>query len=235
MESFSFVEMWDHMGLLARGVVIMLAVMSIYSLGVTFERLATFRGARHRSVRVVAGLSDLLRQRDVAGAIELSRSPPQPPIGRVIAAALDEYQGLDSLRAGAGSTIDPGDILEAVHRATERVKEREIADLRRGLGGLATIASAAPFIGLFGTVIGIINAFRSMAASGQGGLASVSAGIAEALVTTAFGLFVAIPAVVVYNYLTNRIEEYAVDMNEVSSEVVTFVLKDGWRGRSPSR
>ena len=119
------------------------------------------------------------------------------------------------------------DIVEAVNRALERVKEREIADLRRGLAALASIASAAPFVGLFGTVVGIINAFHSMAESGQGGLASVSAGIAEALVVTAFGLLVAIPAVMLYNYFTNRVDDFVVDMNDVSSELVSFVLKEG--------
>ena len=82
-------------------------------------------------------------------------------------------------------------------------------------------------MGLFGTVVGIINAFRAMASSGQGGLAAVSAGISEALVTTAFGLLVAIPAVMVYNYFTNRVDDFVVDMNDVSSEVISFVLKEG--------
>jgi len=95
------------------------------------------------------------------------------------------------------------------------------------LGGLASISSAAPFIGLFGTVVGIINAFRAMAATGQGGLGAVSAGIAEALFTTAAGLLVAIPAVMSFNYFTNIIESFVVEMNEVSSEVLSFVLKEG--------
>jgi hypothetical protein len=108
----------------------------------------------------------------------------------------------------------------------ERTKERETADLKRGLGGLASISSAAPFIGLFGTVIGIINAFRSMAATGQGGLGAVSAGISEALFTTAVGLSVAIPAVMTFNYFTSVIDRYVVDMNGVGSELLSFVLRE---------
>src|SRR4029079_1404220 len=109
----------------------------------------------------------------------------------------------------------------------ERTKEREIADLKRGLGGLASISSAAPFIGLFGTVVGIINAFRSMAATGQGGLGAVSAGISEALFTTAVGLLVAIPAVMTFNYFSTVIERYTVDMNGIGSELISFVLREG--------
>jgi biopolymer transport protein ExbB/TolQ len=232
MQSFSVVEMWGNMGGLARAVVIILAIMSLYSLGVMFERFTTFVRAKSRSARVVQGLSQLLSAHDMKGARELAAKKPQPPIARIVGAALDEYaSGLEVLHNQR--TLEPGDydVLDAVHRAIERTKEREISDLRRGLGGLATIASAAPFVGLFGTVVGIINAFQSMAATGQGGLAAVSAGIAEALVTTAFGLLVAIPAVMMYNYFTNRVDDFVVDINEISSELVTFLIKDG---RSPA-
>jgi biopolymer transport protein ExbB/TolQ len=119
------------------------------------------------------------------------------------------------------------DVVEAVNRAIDRVKEREIADLRRGLGVLASIASAAPFVGLFGTVVGIIGAFHAIGETGQGGLASVSASISEALWVTAFGLLVAIPSVLLYNYFTNRVDDFTVDMNDVSSELLSFVLKEG--------
>ena len=228
MQSFSFVEMWNNMGLAARAVVVLLAIMSIYSLGVMGERLATFLRARERSLKFVVDLGQRLKKRDVAGALKLAQTAPQPPIARVVAAALSEYtEGMEALASHGPADVGDFDIVDAVNRAIDRVKEREIADLKRGLGGLATIASAAPFVGLFGTVVGIINAFRSMASSGQGGLAAVSAGISEALVTTAFGLLVAIPAVMVYNYFTNRVDDFVVDMNDVSSEVLTFVLKEG--------
>jgi biopolymer transport protein ExbB len=229
--SFSFVDMWHKMGFLAKGVVIILAVMSVYSITVMIERLITFVRARARSLEFVVALGGVLKKRDVAGAIQLARNAPQPPIAKVVAAALDEYvEGKAAL--DAGGEVGDFDVVDAVNRTIDRVKEREIADLRRGLGGLATIASAAPFVGLFGTVVGIINAFQTMGATGQGGLASVSSGISEALVTTAFGLFVAIPAVMVYNYFTNRVDDFVVDMNDVSSEVISFVLKEG---RTPAQ
>ena len=231
MESFSFVDMWKTMGLLARAVVVILAIMSMYSLYVSGERLLTFVRARGASITFVGGLASSLKQQNVKQALELSGQKPQPPIARVVQAGLREYvDGMEALRSSGTLEVGDFDIVEAVNRAVERVKEREVADLRRGLGGLATIASAAPFVGLCGTVVGIINAFQSMAASGQGGLASVSAGIAEALVTTAFGLLVAIPAVMIFNYFTNRVDDFVVDMNDVSSELVAFVLKEGRGG-----
>lgn len=230
MESFSLTEMWEAMGFVARAVVFILAFMSIYSLYVTAERFVTFLKARKNSIRYVMSLDEMLRKQNVAGALQLSKSAPQPPIARVVAAALDEYtKGMEALKRHGPNDVGDFDLVEVVNRAIERVKEREVADLKRGLGGLASISSAAPFVGLFGTVFGIINAFQSMATSGQGGLAAVSGGIAEALFTTAFGLLVAIPAVMIYNYLTGRVDDFIVDMNDVSSEVITFVLKEGDR------
>jgi len=229
--SFSFVDMWHSMGWPARSVVIVLAIMSVYSLGVMAERLKTFLQARRRSLSFVLGLQERLRARKVKEALTLAKNQPQPPIARVVAAALEEYEeGMEALKTHGPDDVGDFDVLDVVNRAIERTREREIADLRRGLGGLATIASAAPFVGLFGTVVGIINAFRDMSASGQGGLAAVSAGISEALVTTAFGLLVAIPAVMVFNYFTNRVEDFVVDMNDVSSELISFILKEGRTG-----
>ncbi len=231
MGSLSFVEMWAAMGGLARAVVFVLAIMSMYSMYVVIDRLVTFVRVRARSIAFVRDLAGALKQRSVNNALQLAQATPQPPIARVVAAGLTEYvSGLEALRSHGPMDVGDFDIVEAVNRAIDRVKEREIADLRRGLGALASIASAAPFVGLFGTVVGIINAFHSMAESGQGGLASVSAGISEALVVTAFGLLVAIPAVMLYNYFTNRVDDFVVDMNDVSSELLSFVLKEG-RGK----
>ena len=117
------------------------------------------------------------------------------------------------------------DLVDAVNRALERVKERETTNLRRGLGGLATVASAAPFVGLLGTVIGIMNAFCKL--SGGGGMDVVGPGISEALVNTAVGLGVAIPAAMFFNFFTGLVERFVVDMNDVASEFVGYVLKEG--------
>src|SRR5262249_9362963 len=100
-----------------------------------------------------------------------------------------------------------------------------LIQLKRGLGFLATIGSTAPFIGLFGTVVGIINAFRSIAATGSGGMSVVSGGIAEALVSTALGIFVAIPAVIAFNSFTGKIETFHVQMNRASTQLVNCLFK----------
>jgi len=231
MESFSLVEMWEAMGLLARMVVFVLAIMSIHSVYVTSDRLLAFSRARRRSLEFVARLAPALEARDLAKARELASARPQPPVARVVAAALEEHaRGVEALRAPGERDLSDFDLVEGVTRAIERVKQRELAELRRGLGALASIASAAPFVGLFGTVVGIITAFRSMATSGEGGLAAVSGGIAEALVVTAFGLLVAIPAVLVFNYLTGRVEDFVVDLDDVSGELVNFILREGRPG-----
>ena len=224
--SFNPFELWQSMGILARIVVILLLGMSVYSLWVMIDRFMVFTRARRYSLAFVLGLRERMQKKDLEGATKLAKAEPQSPISRVIGEALTEYHdGMEAMRA-AGDELD-FDVVDAVNRAIDRVKEREIANLKKGLGGLASISSAAPFIGLFGTVVGIINAFRSMAASGQGGLGAVSAGIAEALFTTAVGLVVAIPAVMAFNYFTNSIEAFVVDMNDVSSELITYVLREG--------
>lgn len=228
MGSMSFTEIWASMGLIARAVVFVLAIMSVYMLYVTFDRLLMFVRARSRSIEFVRNLAGALGQRNVASALQLAQAQPQPPIARVVAAGLTEYvAGVEALKARGPMDVGDFDVVEAVNRAIDRVKEREIADLRRGLGVLASIASAAPFVGLFGTVVGIIGAFHAIGETGQGGLASVSASISEALWVTAFGLLVAIPSVLLYNYFTNRVDDFTVDMNDVSSELLSFVLKEG--------
>ncbi len=226
--SFNPTELWNNMGILARIVVILLLSMSIYSLWVMIDRFAVFSKAKRYSLAFVLALRDRLAKKDLNGAMKLAKAEPQSPIARVISEALVEYRdGLDAVAQSGPDEIGDFDVVDAVNRAIDRVKEREVANLKKGLGGLASISSAAPFIGLFGTVVGIINAFRSMAASGQGGLGAVSAGIAEALFTTAVGLVVAIPAVMMFNYFTNTIEAFVVDMNDVSSELISYVLREG--------
>jgi biopolymer transport protein ExbB/TolQ len=228
MQSFNPLDMWHHMGWLDKGVVTLLVLMSIYSLWVMIDRFAVFSRAKRHSLAFVLALRDRMAKRDLNGALNLSKAEPQSPIAKVIYEALTEYRdGLDAIAKTGPDEVGEFDVVDAVNRSIDRVKEREVANMKKGLGGLGSISSAAPFIGLFGTVVGIINAFRSMASSGQGGLGAVSAGISEALVTTAAGLLVAIPAVMAYNYFTNTIEQFVVDMNDVSSELISYVLREG--------
>jgi biopolymer transport protein ExbB len=226
--SFNPIAMWHHMGWIDKSVVSLLILMSNYSLWVMIDRFAVFSKAKRYSISFVLALRDRMGKRDLNGALNLSKAEPQSPIAKVIYEALTEYRdGLDAIAKTGPDEVGEFDVVDAVNRAIDRVKEREIANMKKGLGGLASISSAAPFIGLFGTVIGIIHSFQTMAASGQGGLGAVSAGISEALVTTAAGLLVAIPAVMAFNYFTNTIEQFVVDMNDVSSELISYVLREG--------
>jgi biopolymer transport protein ExbB len=225
---FNLIHLWGVASLPGKAVIVILAIMGVYMIAVGVERLITFMRAKNRSLEFVLNLEPKLRDGDLKAAHSLAQMKPQSPIGLVIDAALDEYfRAMRALKDTGPDDVGDFDVVDAVNRAIDRVKEREIADLKKGLGGLATIASAAPFVGLFGTVVGIINVFATMKVSGGGGIAAVAGGIGEALITTAFGLLVAIPAVMVFNYFTNAIDNLVVDMNETSSELISFVLREG--------
>jgi len=229
MHTFSLSELWSNMGWVARLVVIVLGGMSMYSGWVMLDRFTAVLRARRISRSFVLALRRALGARDLRSAAAAATTHAGSPVAKVGAAAFEELRLESDAAAGAPrrSTEGSADLADALLRAVERTREREVADLRRGLGALASISSSAPFVGLFGTVVGIINAFRSMAASGQGGLGAVSGGIAEALFTTAAGLLVAIPAVMTFNYLTGAIDRLTVDINDVASELVSFLLREG--------
>ena len=155
-----------------------------------------------------------------------SRSPTvisKSHLAKVVVAGLQEF------RAHQLSSDISGEEIEASRRALERAEAIVHAELKRGISSLATIGSTAPFVGLFGTVVGIINAFKGISTEKSTGLGAVAGGISEALVTTAVGLFVAIPAVWMYNYFTNRVEAFDVEMGNSSSELIDYFLKRSQR------
>jgi biopolymer transport protein ExbB/TolQ len=223
--SFDLVSMWRTMGFFAKFIAAVLGIMSIYSLGVMAERLVTYARASSASRQYAEKLRGLLPQKNYKEAIALAKKLGRGHLSKVLGLAIEEYER--GLRLHGTSGVGEFDVIAAVNRAVDRSSMRTVADLRRGLGALATVGSTAPFVGLLGTVAGIITAFQAMAATGSGGLGSVSAGIAEALVTTAFGLLVAIPAVMMFNYLTNRVEDMQVDINDSANELVDYFLKEG--------
>jgi len=229
--SFDLVNMWRSMGPFAKFIAIVLAIMSVWSLAVAVERILTYSRAGAASRKFAAELATLLPAGKFKEAVELAHSKTYAKgyLPKVLGLAIEEFRsGKDSLKIHGGAReIGDFDVVAAVNRAIDRSTLRTITDLRRGLGSLATIGSTAPFVGLLGTVAGIITAFQAMAATGSGGLGSVSAGISEALVTTAFGLLVAIPAVMFFNYFTNRVEEIMVDVNDSTTELVDFIIKEG--------
>ena len=218
---FGLVHLVTQMSWLAKGVAAILALMSIYSIGLMIERYLTFNAAKKQSLRFATQATQLLKQNKLKEVIALSKNYKKSHLAKVVSAGLYEFT-YETENPGVATGFD---VVEAAKRAIEREATMTAAELKRGLGGLATIGTTAPFIGLFGTVVGIINAFRGMAMTGSGGLGAVSAGIAEALVTTAFGLFVAIPAVWMYNYFMNRIERFNIEMSNSSNELLDYFIK----------
>jgi len=213
--------LWHSMGGLAKGVVILMIIMSVYSIWVMVERFITFQRAKNQSLKLLGALSNVLTRGDYQQAIDITKKFKESHLAKVIGAGLLEFEAVRRDKR----TSDPEVPIEAARQGMDRTAMITIAELKENLGVLATIGATAPFVGLFGTVVGIINAFSKMATSG-GGIASVSAGISEALVTTAFGLFVAIPAVWAYNYFQNRIDRFTVEMSNSGSEMSIYFLKE---------
>ena len=220
--SFSLIDMYNTMGPTAKLIVLVLALMSVYSLSVMIERFLTYRKAKKQSRAYAPKVAKLLKDGKIQEAIKISsgKEVRSSHLAKVLLAGLQEYE---YQKETGGGTRD--DMMEAAHRAIERATALNLTDLKRGLSGLATIGATAPFVGLLGTVIGIINAFRGMALTGSGGIGAISAGIAEALVATAVGLFVAIPAVWAFNYLTTRVESFTVEMDNSASELIDYMAK----------
>jgi biopolymer transport protein ExbB/TolQ len=225
MQSFNIIDMWGHMGLLDQAIVALLVGMSMYSIWIMIDRVLAYRKASKATLAFVGKLRGQLQEGDLEAAADTAKAQPDSPAARVVEGVLAEYQLGAEMITRAGSDELDLDVVDAINREIARVKETEVSKLKRGLSGLASISSASPFIGLFGTVVGIINAFRSMAESGQGGLGAVSAGIAEALFTTATGLVVAIPALMAFNYFTSQTEHFVLAMNDVSSQLLNHVLR----------
>ncbi len=217
--SFDLRSMWDSMGLPARIVVITLFIMSVWSFGVMADRLIAYSGARKQSRALVPAVAGALREGKLDEAIKIADRYPKSHLAKVMVAGLQEF------RAHQQSSEISGEEIEASKRALERAEAIVHAEMKRGVSTLATIASSAPFVGLLGTVVGIINAFQGISTEKSTGLGAVAGGISEALVATAVGLFVAIPAVWMYNYFSNRVEAFNVEMGNSSSELVDYFIK----------
>jgi biopolymer transport protein ExbB len=226
---FSIMGMWNSMTPLGKSVVVVLLILSAWSLTIAIERLWRFHQAKKQSLQVALGITPLLKAHKLDEAIRFARDTryKHSHLARVLAAGLTEFQYETS------QDLPPDfDIVDSGKRAIEREALMTAAEMKKGLGNLATISTTAPFIGLFGTVIGIITAFQGMATTGSGGLGAVSAGIAEALGATALGLFVAVPAVWMYNYFINKVDRFNVEMANSSSQLIDFFMKNEARARA---
>jgi biopolymer transport protein ExbB/TolQ len=212
-------ELLGNVGLFGAAVMCCLAALSIFSVGMIVDKHRRFRSSARQSEMFKPVFGKFLHGGELQDLIDAARKHESSHVAQVVSAGILEYDGVRQMGG------DPVASLELVTSALEDAKAETMIQMKRGLGFLATIGSTAPFIGLFGTVVGIINAFRGIAATGSGGMAAVSGGIAEALVATALGIFVAIPAVVFFNNFTGKLERFHVEMNRASSQLVNCLFK----------
>ena len=216
---FDLRSMWSQMGYMAKAVVVVLALMSMWSFGVMVDRYIAYSQARKQSREFAPAVAGCLKEGKIEEAISVAEQSNRSHLAKVVEAGLQEF------RAQGASTDLSGSQIESSRRALERAEAIVNAELKRGLSGLATIGATAPFVGLFGTTVGIINAFQGMSSEQTAGLSAVAGGISEALVATAFGLFVAVPAVWAYNAFSNRVEAFQIEMSNSSSELIDYFIK----------
>lgn len=216
---FTIMEMLKHLTPVGGGVVVILLIMSVYSIAIIVERFLTYKAAKQQSREFAPRVAQALKNDRIEEAINISDKHKKSHLAMVVNSGLQEF------RAHQNSSDISGDEIEASKRALQRAIAIKTAEFKRGLGGLATIGSTAPFVGLFGTVFGIIGAFQGMKNAESAGIAAVAGGISEALFTTALGLVVAVPAVWLFNYFTGKVDGFVVEMDNSASELIDYFLK----------
>ncbi len=209
---FTMMEIWQHSGFIARVVIAMLAIMFLATIVVGIERMLAFNRARKQSMKLASDIVGHLQTGDISAALMQAQSEDYKSsyLSGLLKAGLAELS----------ARLDHEGIKNA-ERAVEKAHMEEISKLKRGMTILATTGSTAPFVGLFGTTFGVINAFQGMASAGAG-LAAISAGISEALITTGVGIGVAVWGVWLFNYFTARADKVK---DELAASEVDFI---GW-------
>ena len=226
MHQFTIMSMWNQMGTLPRIVIFILLLMSVYAIAIGIERLIVYQKAKKQSNILLRLISKLWQEGKLEESIKLSSDKKfkNSHLAKVLVAGLGELQFQEESKAPYA------EIVESAKRAIERATIKSVAEFKRGLNGLATIGSTSPFVGLFGTVFGIITAFNDMAVSGSGGIGTVAAGISEALITTGAGIGVAVIAVWFFNMLLNKVEVFTGEMANASSELIDHFIKKQIKG-----
>jgi len=227
VDHFSIIQMIKSLGAVAAAVLIILMIMSVYSIAIMVERYLTYTAAKKQSREFAPRVAQALKNDRIEEAISISDKHRKSHLAMVVSSGLQEF------RAHSGASEISGNEIEASKRALQRAIAIKTAEFKRGLSGLATIGSTAPFVGLFGTVFGIINAFRAMGDAGQAGIGAVAGGISEALFTTAMGLLVAVPAVWLFNYFTGKVDGFIVEMDNSASELIDYFIKNRTKQLKP--
>jgi biopolymer transport protein TolQ len=201
-------------GFVAQLVLVILLIFSVFSWAIILSKWGSFRRARVQSSRFVRAFRKAQRLQDIAAVAEQFKPSPLVPV----------FEGSwEEVRRQNGTNIPPERKVVAVQRAASIATSEELTRLERRLPWLATTGAVTPFIGLFGTVWGIIDAFHGLGTAGAATLRAVAPGISEALITTAAGLFAAIPAVIFYNLLNNQIREFGSRMDDFTLELLNTV------------
>jgi biopolymer transport protein ExbB/biopolymer transport protein TolQ len=226
--NMSMMELYHSMGWFAKGIVFTLAFMSAFSTTVLISKWWGMRKAQAETRKFAPEFSQFLEEDNLTEAIKLAEGYKKSHVARVLGGALSEIRPL--IQDGSVTVAD----INSAERAVEREMLMTIVDLKRGLGVLATVGATAPFVGLLGTTMGIVNSFTGMATSGAGGISAIAAGVAEALITTAIGIGVAIPAVWSFNYFQTKIDNLTAEMTYTSKEMIDYLIKgvSGEFGRS---
>lgn len=224
----SLIELWHSMGVFAKGIVYTLLIMSVWSLSIMVQKWWYLRSAQAQTRKFAPEFSQFLEEDNLTEAINLADNYKKSHVAQVLGGALGEIKPL--IQDGTVTVSD----INSAERAVEREMLMQIVLMKRSLAMLATTGATAPFVGLLGTTMGVVNAFQGMAAGGGGGISSIAAGISEALITTAFGLIVAIPAVWAFNYFQTKIDNITAEMTYSSKEMIDYLIKgvSGEFGRS---
>ncbi len=217
--SFGIYDIAQSLTIPGWGVIITLLIESVYMIAVGIERWLTYSKAKQQSRQYAPKVAQALKNSNIDEAINIGDKHKDSHLAMVVSSGLKEFA------AHQGNSDISADEMEASKRALERAIAVKTAELKRGLSGLATVGSTAPFVGLFGTVVGIIGAFQALKTNESAGIGAVGGAIAEALVATAFGILVAIPAVWLFNYFTSKVTSFSVEMENSASELVDYFIK----------
>lgn len=212
---------------LSKAVLLILLVFSVFSWAIIYKKLSVIRKLRRDSETFVRMFRKSKRFSEISAACESLRNTP---LVEVFLAGYEELEAqllTDSKSGNPGNPSSPQaptlKTINVIQRALSRASSVELTKLERNMSWLATTASVAPFIGLFGTVLGIINAFTGLGTEGTATIRAVAPGIADALIATAAGLFAAIPAVIAYNYFVHQLKEFASAMDDFSLEFLNLM------------
>lgn len=221
MGHFDLQSMFISMGPIPKAVVFVLLFMSIYSIAIGIERLIVFAKAKKQSNILLRLIGKLWQEGKIEESIKVSSDKKfkNSHLAKVLVAGLNELEFQEDSNAPYAEKV------ESAKRAIERATIKGLVEFKRGLNGLATIGSTGPFVGLFGTTFGVITAFQGMAVAGSAGMGAIAGGIAEALITTAFGILVAVIAVMFFNFLLNKVDIFTGEMANASSELIDHYIK----------